>query len=115
VHRMAVVSLAAVGFIGGSAIGNAGPCTTQISRVEQQIREAQTASPPGGAGEPSAPQSLGAQLHHQPTPDLVESAERKARADGQAALERARTADAQGNARACAKALTEAKELYGIQ
>ena len=72
-------------------------------------------SPPGGAGEPSAPQSVGAQLHHQPTPGSVQSAEHKARADSEAALNRARKADAEGNASACAKALTEARALYGIQ
>jgi hypothetical protein len=44
----------------------------------------------------------------------VQSAEHAANADGEAALERARKADADGNASACAKALTEAKELYGL-
>ena len=68
-----------------------------------------------GAGEPSAPQSVGAQLHHQPTPGSVQSAERTANADGEAALARARKADAEGNAGACAKALTEARALYGIE
>jgi len=86
----------------------------QISQAEQQIRKAQAASPPGGAGEPTAPQSIGAQLHHQPTPQAVESAESKARADAEAALDRARKADAEGNASACAKALKEARQLYGI-
>jgi hypothetical protein len=107
--------LAAVTFIGAASTAQAGPCTTQISQVEQRIRQAQAASPPGGAGEPSAPQSVGAQLHHQPTPGSVQSAEHKARADSEAALNRARKADAEGNASACAKALTEARALYGIQ
>jgi hypothetical protein len=107
--------LAAVTFIGSASTAQAGPCTTQISQVEQRIRQAQAASPPGGAGEPSAPQSVGAQLHHQPTPGSVQSAEHKARADSEAALNRARKADAEGNASACAKALTEARALYGIQ
>jgi hypothetical protein len=107
--------LAAVALIGAASTAQAGPCTTQISQVEQRIRQAQAASPPGGAGEPSAPQSVGAQLHHQPTPGSVQSAEHKARADSEAALNRARKADAEGNASACAKALTEARALYGIQ
>jgi len=113
--RSRIATLAAVALIGGSAACNAGPCTTQISQVEKQIRSAQAASPPGGAGDPSAPQSVGAQLHHQPTPGSVERAENQAVADGDAALERARKADAAGNATACAKALTETKELYGLQ
>jgi hypothetical protein len=114
-HRMAVVGLTATALIGGSAAGNAGPCTAQISQVEQQIHQVQAASPSSGAGEPTGPQSVGAQLHHQPTPESVESAERKAKADSAAALERARKADAAGDASACAKALTEAKALYGIE
>jgi hypothetical protein len=114
VDRWRIMVLTAAGLIGGAATSEAGPCTTQISQVEQQIHNAQAASPPGGAGEPTAPQSIGAQLHHQPTPQTVESAESKARASAEAALDRARKADAAGDASACAKALKEARELYGI-
>jgi hypothetical protein len=113
VDRWRIMVLTAVGLIGGAATSEAGPCTTQISQVEQQIHKAQAASP-GGAGEPTAPQSVGAQLHHQPTPQTVESAESKAHAGAEAALDRARKADAEGDASACAKALKEARELYGI-
>jgi len=107
--------LTALALIGGAAAAHAGPCTAQISQVEQQIRRMQQASPPGGAGEPTGPQSVDAQLHHQPTPRSVQSAESKARADSAAALDRARKADAAGNASACAKALREAKLLYGLE
>jgi hypothetical protein len=88
VDRWRIMVLTAAGLIGGAATSEAGPCTTQISQVEQQIHNAQAASPPGGAGEPTAPQSIGAQLHHQPTPQTVESAESKARASAEAALDR---------------------------
>jgi hypothetical protein len=113
--RSRIVTFAAVTLVGGSAVCNAGPCTTQISQLEQVIRHDRATSPPGGAGDPSAPQSVGAQLHHQPTPGSVERAERQAIADGDAALTRAKKADADGDASACAKALTDAKELYGVQ
>jgi len=113
--RSRIVTFAAVALIGGSAACNAGPCTTQIAQLEQQIHSEQAASPPGGAGDPSAPQSVGAQLHHQPTPGSVARAEHKAIADGDAAIERARKADAAGGAPACAKALAEAKDIYGVQ
>jgi hypothetical protein len=109
-----MVTFAAIALMGGSAVSHAGPCATQISQVEQQIRRAQAASA-SGAGEPSAPQSVGAQLHHQPTPQSVNTAEMRAKADSSAALERARKADADGDTSACAKALSEAKALYGIQ
>ncbi len=108
------VLLVVLACIGSAAAAQAGPCTAQIAQVEQQIRVAQASSPPGGAGEPSAPQSVGAQLHHQPTPQSVESAESRARAESAAALDRAREADAAGDAAACAKALAEAKALYGL-
>jgi hypothetical protein len=113
-ERSRIVTFAAVALIGGSAVSYAGPCTTQISQVEQRIRTAAAKSGPGGAGDASAQQSVGAQLHHQPTPGSVQSAERMANADGEAALTRARNADAAGDARACNKALAEAKAIYGI-
>jgi hypothetical protein len=78
--------------------------------LDQQLTLAQ-ANPEIG---PTAPQSPGAQLHRQPTPETVQSAEHKANAVADAALERARKADADGNAPACAKALDEAKKLYAI-
>ncbi|MGA8649378.1 MAG: hypothetical protein WB677_01920 [Xanthobacteraceae bacterium] len=114
-NRSRILVLITVGVIGGGMAAQAGPCTTQISQVEQAIRQARAMSRPGGAGEPSAPQSVGAQLHHQPTPGSVQSAERVASAEGDAALERARKADAAGEAAACAKALVEAKALYGVE
>ena len=63
---------------------------------------------------PSGPQSIGAQLHHQPTPGAVQNAESKANADAAAAFDRARRADAAGDADGCRKALEEARRLYGI-
>ena len=100
--------------IGAGAV-QAGPCTAQIAQVDQQIRKAQAAGSPGGAGVPSAPQSIGAQLHHQPTAQSVQSAESAAGAAAAAALDRARAADAAGDAAACDKALKEAKQLYGLE
>ncbi len=105
---------AAVAFIGSVVAAQAGPCTKQISQVEAQIQRGQAAQP-GGAGAPSAPQSVAAQLHRQPTAQSVESALSQANAEGVAALDRAKRADAKGNARECANALAEAKQLYGLQ
>lgn len=105
---------AAVAFVGSVIAAAAGPCTTEISQVEAQIRRDQAVEP-GGAGAPSAPQSVAAQLHHQPTAQSVETALNQANMDGIAALDRAKEADAKGNARECANALAEAKQLYGLQ
>ena len=90
---------------------HAGPCTAQISNLERQIKLS-AANPTVG---PSGPQTVGAQLHHQPTPSTVEHAEIKANADADAALDRARKADAAGNASGCKSALTEARRLYGLE
>lgn len=113
--RSYIMVLAAATLLAGMAAAQAGPCTERIAQVQQQIANLQASSPPGGVGEPTAPQSLGAQLHRQPTPNSVQSAEQKANADGEAALDRARKADDAGDAAGCTAALQEAMELYGLQ
>jgi hypothetical protein len=95
----------------GALNAQAGPCTARIAEIERFVQS----SEPGPDSGPSGPQSVGAQLHHQPTPGSVESAEHRARADGLEALERARKADAAGDAAACAKAIEEAKLIYGLE
>jgi hypothetical protein len=100
------------GFGGGTAVAaHAGPCTTQIAEVERYIGRLAL----GQASGLTAPQSIGAQLHHQPTPQSVERAESMARADAQAALDRARKADVEDNIAACTKPLDEAKLIYGLE
>jgi hypothetical protein len=106
--------LASVALMCGTTAAQSGPCTARIAEVERQVAQLQAAPPPSGAGEPTAPQSIGAQLHHQPTPGSVGSAENTANADADAALERARKADAAGDAAACNAALNQARRLYGL-
>ena len=108
------VVLASLALFASAAAAQAGPCTKQIAEVRERIRLLQQNPSPSGAGLPSASQTVGAQLHHQPTPGSVESAQSKASADAAAALGRARKADDAGDAAACATALDEAKRLYGI-
>jgi hypothetical protein len=112
--RPVVLMLAVAALMGGVASSQAGPCSTQIAQVEQQVSALQAAPPASGAGEPTAPQTLGAQLHHQPTPGSVEHGEHIANADADAALDRARKADAENNADDCEEALRRARHLYGI-
>ena len=90
---------------------HSGPCTTQIAQLERQIR----AATPGPESGPMAPQSVGAQLHHQPTPGAVAHAEQVANKDADAALDRARKADAANDSALCHAALTEARRLYDIK
>ncbi len=85
------------------------PCTAQIAELEQRVSPA----PASPQNTPSAPQSVAAQLHRQPTPTAVQSAAGRANADADAALDRARKADAENNADGCNEALREARRLYG--
>jgi hypothetical protein len=102
--------ITAAALLGTAGTAHSGPCTTQIALVEQQVRAA-ASGPESG---PTGPQTLGAQLHHQPTPEDVAHAERVANKDADAALARARQADAAGDAAGCHAALSEAKRLYDI-
>ena len=87
----------------------AGPCTAQIAELEQRVSPA----PASPQNTPSAPQSVAAQLHRQPTPTTVQSAAGRANADADAALDRARKSDAENDADGCNEALREARRLYG--
>jgi hypothetical protein len=103
------VCIACTVLLCGASAALSGPCTAQIAQLEQQISVA-----PGPETGPTAPQTVGAQLHRQPTPGTVEHAEHVANTDADAALDRARKADAAGNAAECNTAIVEAKRLYGI-
>jgi hypothetical protein len=105
-----LIATTAATLLCGSGTAHSGPCTSQIEELERQIGHASSSAKSG----PSAPQSIEAQLHHQPTPETVRNAERKANADAAAALQRARQADTDDNPAACAKALGEAKRRWSI-
>jgi hypothetical protein len=93
------------------AVAHAGPCTSDISKLETQIKLS-ASNPVVG---PTATQTVGAQLHHQPTPGEIQNAETKANADADAALDRARKADGQNDAPGCREALRQARLLYGLE
>jgi hypothetical protein len=89
---------------------HAGPCTKKIVQFERTFR--QSAQNPSAG--PMAPQSIGAQLGHQPTPGSVKRADVKAQIAFDAALTRAKTLDAKGT-RKCMQALAYAKRLFNLQ
>ena len=92
--------------------GQAGPCTQDIVRVQSQVDAKIDAI--AGAG-PAGTESRAAQLHRQPTPGSVATAEQRL-GEGRsmdaalAALARARAADDAGNKPACDQALAEAQQ-----
>jgi hypothetical protein len=89
----------------GSA--RAGPCTADIAQFESVIRQSGR-NPDAGL---TAPQSIGAQLGHQPTPSSVSRADSRLQSKFSARLARARLLDAQGNP-GCVVALRAAKKLF---
>lgn len=95
----------------------AGPCTKDIERVQAKIDARLHALAAAG---PSADQSVGAQMHRQPTPGSMASAERQlgelspsAIVKVNAAMDRAQKADAAGDAAACKLALAEVEQAIG--
>jgi hypothetical protein len=105
-----LVATTAATVLCGSGTAHSGPCTSQIEQLEREIGRTTSSAKNG----PTAPQSIEAQLHRQPTPETVRNAERKANEDAAAALQRARQADTDDNSAACAKALDEAKRHWFI-
>lgn len=89
----------------GLAPAKAGPCAGQVAEFEQYMQDH-----PGAVG--TAPQSVGAQLEHQPTPASVASAEHSAKAQIAAVVAEAKTFDADGKQNECLEALAKAKLLF---
>ena len=108
--RLGFSALAGVCLVGAVTSAEAGPCAAQIVAVEKP-------NPPRGAGPGHrSDRSADCRCAASPpaNPGSVQSAAAKAQADAKAALDRARKADAAGDAKACAKALDEAKAVYGL-
>jgi len=103
-------ALVVAGLLLSTTSGRAGPCGDAIAQFEQAVRQS-AKNPLAG---PSASQSVGAQTGRQPTPDSVKRAGEGAKATFEAALERAKSLDAQGDQAGCAQALAEAKRMFSF-
>jgi hypothetical protein len=101
----ALIVCAALGRTVDMASG--GSCAEEITRV-QEIASRSATNPTAG---PTAPQSLSAQLHRQPTPNSVALGEEEAQSRFAAALARAQTFDDEGNAVECMQAIANAKAM----
>lgn len=88
-----------------TAPAHAGPCEGDIARIKEVAQR---------SSGPTAPQSIGAQLSRQPTPDSVRRAQDQAQSTLAAIVARAEAADAEGNRAACMQAVGEAKRLLLI-
>ncbi|MEZ5891238.1 MAG: hypothetical protein R3D52_13935 [Xanthobacteraceae bacterium] len=91
----------------------AGPCTSEIDRLQAAVDAKIEAIAATG---PTAPESVEATRHDQPTPGSIAAAEEKLGAgpdmtDAVAALKRAREADNANDTSACDEALAEVRRL----
>jgi hypothetical protein len=93
------------------AAATAGPCTAQIEQIDKALSQGASRWNVGPTGQ----QSIAAQRHVQPTPRSVAQAEQSASARLDAALARARSLDAAGDATECAKAVEQVRMLIGLQ
>jgi hypothetical protein len=104
----AIVAIVAIMSILNIETANAGACAGEIA-------EFQNALPRDENGEPtfvgSAPQSIGAQLEHQPTPVSVERAKKQAQSGIFTVLAQAEALDSEGKPSACRDAIARAKIL----
>ncbi len=90
----------------------AGPCTEDIAAAQTRYSQRLDAAAASG---PTATETTAAKLHHQPTPGSVAQAEARvgdlkpeAGKQFDAAISRARAADAAGDAATCKAALNDA-------
>lgn len=86
----------------------AGPCSEDIAQFEAAIRQS-AGNPDAGL---TAPQSVGAQLSHQPTPESLKRARQQLQSKFSAAMARAKRLDAKGDRAGCSRALGVAKRMY---
>jgi hypothetical protein len=91
----------------GASAAQARSCTQQIDRFEAAIRQSSI----GLDDAPTAPETVGAKLGHQPTPASVEAAATNAQSRLASLVAEAKVLDARGEHVACVQALTEAKML----
>jgi hypothetical protein len=91
-----------------TTFAQAGPCSEDIAQFEAAMRQS-AGNPYAGL---SAPQSVGAQLEHQPTRQSVKQSQLHLRAKFSAAMARAKLLDSRGDGIGCNRALSAAKRMY---
>lgn len=93
------------------ATADAGPCSEEIVRLEKVADQNKVEAFEG----PSERQTVGAQLHHQPTPGSVAEAQTKAVDKVDALLKRAKSLDSEDKEADCMSQINEAKLLLNIE
>ncbi len=99
-------------FIGFQPLAaHAGACTDEIAKLQKLA----SASVPRAFVGPTGRQTIGAQLHHQPTPESIAQAKSGAADSVDLVLAKARDLDAAGKEAECMGSLDKAKYLLGLE
>jgi hypothetical protein len=106
--RAATVSIVCAVLCSYATVAQAGPCSEDIARFEAAISQS-AGNPNAGL---TAPQSVGAQLGYEPTPDSLKRAQEHLQARFSATMARAKRLDAKGDRAGCSRALSAAKRMY---
>jgi hypothetical protein len=106
-HKYATLISGALLVLSG-APSNAASCSSEIAQFEGIVRHSENSHAAG----PAAPQSIEAQLGHQPTAGSVMRAERQAQTEFAASLARAKDFAARGDDAECMQALGVAKLMF---
>lgn len=104
-NRASLVALAF--FILSGTAASAGPCTSEIDKIEKAV------SAPNSMFGPTARQSIGAQDSHQPTPESLARAEKRADTHYDDVLKEAKALDAANNPK-CQEVVKKVKDLVGM-
>jgi hypothetical protein len=94
-----------------TAPAHAGPCSDEIARLETVLNQAKADREPAL----SAPETLGARLHRQPTPQSVGKATTGAEEKVELALAAARKLDSEGKDAACMATLADVAGPLGVR
>jgi len=104
-NRSCLIALAFLAFSGVAA--NAGPCTSEIDKIEKAVNA------PNSMFGPTARQTIGAQDSHEPTPQSIARAEKRADAHYDDVLAEAKKLDDANNPK-CEEVVKKVKELVGM-
>jgi hypothetical protein len=107
-HSVAAALIFAIASTLSILPASAGPCGEEVAAFRQTLPLNQKGAPVVVG---SAPQSIDAQLEHQPTPESIARAEQRAQSEVAAVLAQADAFDAAGKQSECRAALTRAKLL----
>jgi hypothetical protein len=102
---------AAVSILSIQTPAHAGACSEEIAKLHTIADESQAHRFVG----PTEGQTVGAQLHHQPTPESIAAAETNAVNKVGAVLKRAESFDAAGKETDCMASVGEARLLLGLE